>query len=169
MSSFGLTRTELSKRVKTFAQARDTLYDFYKKTKDKQALNLYNWLGGMIKVPASSPQEEGCSEKGARWLAENVFSSKKRIVYQANEEMPASVKAKVYQVLLKKVADAPTPEARKKVEQEITGAIKTSGQQPEEKWQDIIGYVTGKIAPILIVGGLLYVAGPALRNLGKRV
>ena len=166
---FRLTRAELSKRVVTFAQARETLYDFYKKTRDKEALNTYNWLGGMIKVPASSPNEEGWSEKGARWISENVFSTDKRVVYSANSEMPQSVKTRVYRVLLKKVSDATTPEAKAKVEKALTGAVKQGGRDPLQKWQDVFGYVTSKIAPILVIGGLLYIAGPAIRNLGKRV
>jgi ribosome-binding ATPase YchF (GTP1/OBG family) len=158
----------LSKRVVTFAQARDTLYDFYKKTRDKEALNVYNWLGGMIKVPASSPNEEGWSEKGARWISENVFATDKRVVYSANSEMPQSVKNRVYQVLLKKVSDAPTAEAKAKVEKAVTGAVSLGGRDPLQKWQDVFGYVTGKLAPLLVVGGILYIAGPALRNIGKR-
>lgn len=155
-----LTKTILENRVRTFAEARDALYIAYKKSGDKDLLNAHSWLSGMIRISKSGKNESpGWVEKGITW----ALNSKGPDKYSPNDKMPPQVKTKIYQLLLRKTADSPiTAKA-------IEGAVKVAGTEKPTAGGilDIIG-TTGKwIGGLLILGGVIYLVGPAIRSGSK--
>jgi len=143
-----LTRDELSKKLRTFADARETIGVFYNKVTDpalkKEANGLRTWLEGMIRAEAKAGDEPGWLERGFTDLMKQagIGKAEKRL-YDPSETMPANVRDTVIALILKQ-ASTGGPEKAKAVEVAWNAAAETAGTKPKTPfpWKTM-GYVTG--------------------------
>jgi len=160
-------REFLEKHAVTYGGAREMIRRFYlsmspaqqRSAVGQETNNLYNFLGGMIRLPTSNVNEGPDWDETAYAWWRGLFNEPEEQQYEqrlhnADEAMPEHLRVRVHQILL-----SFPPE----FDEGLLDAGKHGGDVPYDwsKWLNTLKWVGGAAVAIAV----LYMAGPAIRRL----